>query len=127
MADSRVSLRPLFPAGHRERVFGSFDVLLVPSMVRESFSLVCREALVAGVPVIASRCGGPEEIIRHEENGLLFEPGDAEGLAASMSRCLDEPDLMTMLRSGANAEGIRSLSEQVDQLADVYRAVGARV
>lgn len=127
VADSRVSLRPLFPAGHRERVFGSFDVLLVPSMVRESFSLVCREALVAGVPVIASRCGGPEEIIRHEENGLLFEPGDAEGLAASMSRCLDEPDLMTMLRSGANAEGIRSLSEQVDQLADVYRAVGARV
>ena len=125
-ADSRVVLRPHFPAGERERVFGSLDVLLVPSMVRESFSLVCREALVAGVPVIASRCGGPEEIIRHEENGLLFEPGDADGLAACMARCLNEPDLMNKLRSGANAEGIRSLSEQVDQLAEVYRTMGRR-
>lgn len=125
-AYSRVSLRPHFPAGHRERVFGALDVLLLPSMVRESFSLVCREALVAGVPVIASRCGGPEEIIRHEENGLLFEPGDADGLAACMARCLDEPGLMNTLRSGANAEGIRSFSEQVDQLTDLYRAVGGR-
>ncbi len=125
-AASRVSLCSPFPVGDRDRIFASLDVLLVPSMVRESFSLVCREALVAGVPVIASRCGGPEEIIRHEENGLLFEPGNAEGLAACMVRCLDEPDLMSTLRSGANSHGIRSLSEQVEQLADVYRAVGGR-
>lgn len=124
--DSHVSFRPHFRAGDRDHVFGSLDVLLVPSMVRESFSLVCREALVAGVPVIASRCGGPEEIIRHEENGLLFEPGDADGLAACMTRCLDEPDLLRTLRSGANSEGIRTLAEQVDQLTEVYRAVGGR-
>ena len=75
------------------------------------------------MPVIASRCGGPEEIIRHEENGLLFEPGDADGLAACMRRCLDEPDLLESLRGNANARGIRALSDQVEQILDTYQAI----
>ena len=37
----------------------------------ESFSLTCLEALYFGRPVIATRCGGPEEIIDEKESGFL--------------------------------------------------------
>ncbi|MFQ5471594.1 MAG: glycosyltransferase [Dehalococcoidia bacterium] len=118
--DPRVVLKPPFADSDRDRVFRSLDAVLVPSIVQESFSLVCREALINGVPVIASRCGGPEEVVRHEENGLLFELGDADGLAANMSRCLTEPGLLSALRANARAVRIRTFAEHVRQMAQEY-------
>ena len=53
-----------------------------------------------GVPVIASRIGGIPETVRHDVNGLLFEPGDASDLARQLRRLLDEPDLRRRLAVG---------------------------
>ena len=61
----------------------SLDVLVVPSIWPENSPLVIREAFLAGVPVIASRIGGIPEAVVDGVNGLLVEPGDVEGLAAS--------------------------------------------
>jgi len=123
--DPRIRLLPPYLPNEWPRVHASFDVLLVPSIVVESFSLVCREALAVGVPVIASRCGGPEEVIQHEVNGLLFEPNNARELAECMSRCLEEADLLASLRAHAKIDGIRTIEQQVEQLVGEYRASGA--
>ncbi|MEO8087124.1 MAG: glycosyltransferase [Bacteroidota bacterium] len=45
----------------------------------ETFSLICIEAMSCGIPVIATRCGGPEQFI-NRDTGILIEPGDAEQL-----------------------------------------------
>lgn len=58
------------------------DVLALASRY-ESFGLVCAEALACGTPVVATRCGGPAEIVR-EPFGRLVEPGDSVALAAAM-------------------------------------------
>ena len=54
------------------------DFLLVNSR-HETFSLICAEALSCGKPVLATRCGGPEEFIT-EDNGILIRPDSEEEL-----------------------------------------------
>ncbi|MEE8170507.1 MAG: glycosyltransferase [Phycisphaerae bacterium] len=120
--ESHVRLKPAFGEADRDRVLRSFDALLVPSIVQESFSLVCREALAVGTPVIASRCGGPEEIVRHEDNGLLFELGSAADLAACMRRCVDDAELLPRLAANADADGIRSIEDFVAHNLQIYHA-----
>jgi glycosyltransferase involved in cell wall biosynthesis len=46
--------------------------------------LVYAEAMAAGLPVIATKCGGPEDIIIDCEEGLLIEVDDRDALEAAM-------------------------------------------
>ena len=58
--------------------------LVFPSECYENFPMSVAEAFACGVPVIASRLGAMAEIVEEGRSGLLFEPGDAEDLAAKM-------------------------------------------
>lgn len=59
----------------------------------ESFSMTCLEAMFYGRPVIATRCGGPSEIIDHEETGLLVEVADTKAMSAAIERMISNPAL----------------------------------
>jgi teichuronic acid biosynthesis glycosyltransferase TuaC len=61
-------------------------LLVVPSR-RESFSLVTAEALASGTPVVATRCGGPEEILT-PDTGELVPVGDPAALAIAIEATL---------------------------------------
>ncbi|MEO6580153.1 MAG: glycosyltransferase family 4 protein [Sphingomicrobium sp.] len=50
----------------------------------ESFSMTCLDASAAGLPVIATRCGGPEEIIEDGRTGWLVPVGDVSAMAQRM-------------------------------------------
>jgi len=60
------------------------DAFVLPSR-GESFGIVFIEALAYGKPLIATRCGGPEDIV-HSENGLLVPMDSVEELATAMAR-----------------------------------------
>jgi glycosyltransferase involved in cell wall biosynthesis len=62
------------------------------------------EAMASGVPVVAPRLPGVEELVEDERAGLLFEPGDAEGLARSVERLGSEPRLVDRLTAAARAK-----------------------
>ena len=51
----------------------------------ETFGVVLIEALAMGIPVVATRCGGPEDIVT-SANGVLVDPGDVQSLGAAMGR-----------------------------------------
>lgn len=69
----------------------------------ESFSLTCQEASALGRPVIATRSGGPEEIIVGGETGYLIDGGDVEALASRMAQLLDDPGLAARMgQAGAS-------------------------
>lgn len=61
---------------------------LVLSSLSESFGVVLIEAMACGKPVIATRCGGPEEIVVPEV-GILVEPGNAQALADGIVRLVE--------------------------------------
>ena len=75
------------------REMANCDLLVLPSLA-ETFGVVVAEALCVGRPVVATRCGGPEELVTLD-SGLLVPPGDdaalAEGIDA-VCRDLDRYD-----------------------------------
>jgi len=58
--------------------------MLVLSSDAETFGVVLIEALASGRPVVATRCGGPEDIVNDTALGELCSPGDAQALAAAI-------------------------------------------
>jgi len=69
--------------------YASQEVLIAPSIWPESFGLVTREALAAGLWVIASRAGALAEPIQHGVNGLAVEPGSIAGLQAALTETMN--------------------------------------
>jgi glycosyltransferase involved in cell wall biosynthesis len=63
------------------------DIFILPSLV-ETFSVVCAEALVSGVPVLVTRCGGPEGFV-DERMGVMVPTGDSQALCNSLNFMLD--------------------------------------
>lgn len=71
--------------------YAGLDLLVLPSTDRqESFGLVQVEAMLQGVPVVASDLAGMREPVRQTGMGLLARPGDAEDLRACIARVLTE-------------------------------------
>jgi glycosyltransferase involved in cell wall biosynthesis len=63
----------------------------VSSSSSEGFSLSTLEALGLGRPVVATRSGGPDEIVRHGATGLLVPVGDPAALAAALAEVYHRP------------------------------------
>jgi len=59
------------------------DALIVNSYF-ETYSMITAEALLSGVPVISSKCGGPEQFISDGENGFTFEKESESALLTAM-------------------------------------------
>lgn len=83
--------------GYRERaaelVFG-MDVLVVPSRY-EAFGLVAAEAILAGVPVVASRVGGLSEVVGN--TGILVPANDPQALSEALISLGESPDVRAHL------------------------------
>ncbi len=88
------------------------DWVLVPSIWGESFGLVLSEAFMFRRPPIASRIGGLAERVRHEQDGLLFDPGDASALADCLHRAITEEGLWERL--SAASPGVPSVESVVE-------------
>ena len=72
------------------------DLFLLPSRA-EAFGIVFLEAWAVKKPVIGARSGAIPAVIAEEEDGLLIEPGDAEGLAGQIERLINDPALKRRL------------------------------
>jgi hypothetical protein len=98
----------------------SMDVMVAPSIWPENSPFVIQEALLSGIPVIGSRIGGIPELIEDGRSGLLFEPGNVDGLHRALERLLDEPGLLDTLTAGARATSFRTLDDDVHAANALY-------
>jgi len=73
------------------------DVLVFPTIAQEALGRTAVEAMGCGGAVIASRIGGLEWVVEEGITGLLCEPGDIQGLAATIEQLLDNPALREQL------------------------------
>jgi glycosyltransferase involved in cell wall biosynthesis len=111
----------------REEVWqalSSADVLVVPSIYLESFSLVSQEAFMAKVPVIASRHGALAERVKDGINGLLFSPGDPLSLKRALMKVIKDPKLLRKLRQGIGA--VKTIEEHASECEEIYQNLIAK-
>lgn len=69
----------------KRRLLAAARCLLVPSLVEETSSLVAREAIAAGTPVVAFESGAIEETVEQGQTGFIVD--DVAGMAAAIRRC----------------------------------------
>jgi glycosyltransferase involved in cell wall biosynthesis len=72
------------------QLFQSADLYLSTSS-SEGFSLTTVQAMATGLPVIATRSGGPDEIITDRRDGLLVPVGDVAAIVSAVTRLYSEP------------------------------------
>ncbi len=105
-------------------VLNGLDVYLSTS-VSEGFSLTTVQAMAAALPVVATRSGGPEEIVTDAHDGLLVPVGDTAAIADALARLAADPALRTRLGQAGRATVLArfTLERMVSAYADLYDAV----
>jgi glycosyltransferase involved in cell wall biosynthesis len=101
-------------------MLNQLDVLLIPSIWHETFSFVTREAILAGLPVIASRMGGIPEAIDDGVNGLLLPPEDMEAWVSAMRRVVENRGLVAAFHRAQLSRRIKSMDEHAAELVQLY-------
>lgn len=101
---------------------------VVPSEWYENSPYAVTEAFLRWCPVIAADIGGLPELVSNDENGLLFRPGDSEGLAKALRRFRDDSELRAATSAGARATSrTLGVGDYVVRLESVYgEAMAAR-
>lgn len=116
-----VEFRDAVPPEEMPRHMAGSDLVVLPSFY-DSFGIVLIEAMACGLPVVATRCGGPEEVV-DDRAGRLVETGDANDLAAGILAVIDR-------YSGYDRQAIRRVAaerydyrEVVGQIYELYEEV----
>lgn len=110
--------------GHRpdaERLLAAGSIAVLTSR-DEGLGTTLLDAMLWGVPVVATAAGGVREIVRDGVDGLLSPPGDAEALGRNLVRVLADADLRERLvASGRERVQTFSMERMVDGTIEAYR------
>jgi len=106
-------------------VLSQIDAVVLPSRWYESFGITIREAVRARRPVIVSDIGSFTEAIKHLENGLVCQAGDAVSLREAMEQLVKSPELAERLVE--KSVDVETLENHRAKLSELYRkAASAR-
>ncbi len=112
----------IVPPDEISDLFAVSDVLVLPSInSTESFGLVQVEAMLSGVPVVASNLPGVRQPVRITGMGEIAPVGDAAGLAREILKVLETPDRYR--RPAAQIRATFPVDGTLDGYEAVYRSV----
>lgn len=116
--------------GHRGdalSVMAGCDVVVHASLRPEPLGLVVLEAMALGRAVVATRTGGPEELIEPGVTGSLVRPGKAIAMAEALDELITDPGLRDKLGQNArtNSHERWSAERMAQQFASLYAEVAA--
>jgi glycosyltransferase involved in cell wall biosynthesis len=100
--------------------FASADIFVFPSAL-ETFGLVLMEAMASGLPVVTSRVGGVDDLVRAGVNGYVFNVGDVRAMIDGVRAILSAPSKRTVM--GRNARlfaETQSWPTMMDELITCY-------
>lgn len=124
--DPRVQFLGARPRASLGAIYRAHDVFCSPAR-SETFGLVIAEALVSGVPVVATHVGGIPTLVAHEHNGLLVPPEDAQALADALRRLANDEALRARLAANARASVLPRFAWPAigDRIAEILRTMRA--
>jgi glycosyltransferase involved in cell wall biosynthesis len=122
---SRLSEKVIFHGMKSKQEVSEFmrkaDLFVLPSLA-ETFGIVAAEALATGVPVLATRCGGPEEFIT-DEVGRVVSPGSVDTLCEGLNDMLSNLHLYSPDRITQWAYGIFSPEQIGLAIHSIYQTL----
>ena len=112
-------------AAHKQSEFATATVFALPSYA-EGMPMALLEALSWEIPAIATPVGGIPQVVATGRNGLLIAAGDIDGLAAAMTRLMNDPAWREQLGAAGRAtiEAGFALDATLARLAQIYRRFG---
>ena len=96
--------------------------LFVSSSISEGLPLSAIQAMAAQLPLLATRCGGYEELVTNKENGWLVNVGDSVALANGISELITQPEIRSELAKKAkkHAVGVFDISVMLEKYQSLY-------
>ncbi|AWB09555.1 MAG TPA: glycosyltransferase [Thermodesulfobium narugense] len=107
------------------KILSSMDLGILPYLY-ESYSMVTRELLYFGIPVISFNTYGIDEIIKDSYNGFLIELGDVESMKEKIVYILDNKELIAKLKEGAFNTSIITPQEEARMLDEIYKRIAKK-
>ena len=103
-------------------VLARADIYVQPSF-QEGLPNAVLEAMAMGLPIVATRVSGNEDVVADGDNGLLVPPGDPDALAGALRTLVADPALAARMgrRSREIVEARFSLAAVMNQLRAAYR------
>jgi predicted secreted protein len=112
-----------YPYDQLAPILARHDVLVMPTLCEETFSILTREAFMAGMPVVAARRGALTEAVQDGVNGLLFEPENPVDLQRCLARLISEPGLVEQLRDVTPQ--VKTVDEYAKDIEELYTTITA--
>ncbi len=127
--EAAVTFRGWVTPGEVEHEIADAWAVVVPSRWAEPLGLIALEAIVRGVPVIASESGGLGEIVEHGHSGLLFPNGEGAALSLRLRDIASGvafPSHTLPEAIVARTREEHGLPRHLDRIRGIFRDVAAR-
>jgi len=100
----------------------NLDIYLLTS-ISEGFSISTIQAMAAGVPVIVTRSGGPEEIVTHDNNGWTIDTGSPSAVAEAVRLLAGNRELREKLAQHARTHVLQTfgMETMISRYTEIYR------
>jgi glycosyltransferase involved in cell wall biosynthesis len=121
--EGRVVFLGYVPAADLPALYASVDIFVMPSP-EELQSIATLEAIACGKPILATNARALPELVTHEVNGYLFQPGNANDAAHWMNKFLATPEQWTQMgQAGLTRSQSHSLNNTIQAYEERYRMV----
>lgn len=106
------------------KMIANLDVLVHPAFA-EGLGVSLLQANSCGVPIIAANAGGIPEIVQHNKNGWLFEPGAVDQLSRLLIDTMNDRQMLAQIRNTCRESVIErfSIESMVHGNKQIYKAV----
>ena len=106
-----IRLEPFIPPSELAAKYRAADVFALPSL-QEGLCIAALEAMSCGLPVVSTRCGGPESYICDGQNGFFVPVGDYHAMACKLVLLLTSSELRHTMSKNAREYVLSHCSEQ---------------
>lgn len=108
-----------------DEIYQIISLLVLSSVKNDSFPTVVLEAMSRGIPTVAYKCGGVEEMLKNEFNGYLVEQSKVEELSARIEEVLNHNSILQKMRKNAKRyfEENFTLTQFINNLSAQYEDI----
>ena len=119
--DERIRFLPAVDARAVIDTMRSYDFVAIPSRCVDNAPLVALEAFAAGTPVLGADIGGIAEMVRHDVDGVLVVPNDAQAWSTVISALAHDAERVAKLRAAVRPP--RGIDEVARDMSTLYQSI----